>query len=204
MISPDPSHVIDPSEITASLRGAVVAAGPWVSAEGYRRFVEVGVAAVISGGIIDLEIAAAFELTRRFTDRSLASVRSGDRVSSDRGHRDRGLLGRLPMHPALWSFFRDRQGLEAIVTTETAIGKRLVRPQIIVEEVARSARPGSDIQCGSKLRLVDQAEIGLPVEATAPPTAQRSEIGRAVETIDVVLPNQTIESVPIANIELVS
>jgi hypothetical protein len=202
LISPDPSHVVDPSEITASLHGAVVAAGPWVSAAGYRRFVEVGVAAVISGGIIDSEIAAAFSLPadsrigawRRFG----AEIASPIAVIATEG------FGRLPMHPALWSFFRDRQGLEAIVTTETAIGERLVRPQIIVEEVARSATPGSDIQCGSKLRLVDQAEIGLPVEATAPPTAQRSEIGRAVETIDVVLPNQKIETVPIANIEFVS
>jgi hypothetical protein len=202
LISPDASHVIDPLEITASLRGAVVAAGAWVSAAAYRRLIEVGVVAVISGGIVDSEIATAFNLPAEA--RIGAWRRSGAEIASPIAVIATEGFGQLPMHPQLWRFLSDRQGQEAIVTTETRIGERLVRPQIIVEEPARSATPDRVFQVGSKLRLVSQAEIGLPVEAASESTARRFENGRPVETIDVVLPNRKIQTFPVANVERIS
>ncbi len=201
-VSPNPNHAIEPSEITSSLRGAVVVAGSWVNSAAYKRFVEVGVVAVISGGLDAAEIESAFNLPAGTRIGSWhdagAGIKSPVAVIATEG------FGQLPMHPALWSFLVGREGHEAIVTTRTEVGDRLARPQIIVEKPALSAVADRKVVRGSKLRVVDPSNLGLAVEAAGPPTKSRFENGRATETIDVTLPNRKTQTFPIGNIELIA
>jgi hypothetical protein len=202
-ISTDVNHVPSPNEVSESMRGAVVVAGPWASAPVYRKLFEARVAAVITGGFVESEIAAALGWA---SDQRLAAWQdAGGRIPAEMAVVATEGFGKLPINPAIWSMLREYDGKPAIVLPQTVLAGDLARPQIVIEDPAAAgmATPRA-MAPGAMLRLVDPANLGAVVEAASTPLKAREESGRLIDVIDVRWPNGKTQTVRLDSVELVA
>lgn len=201
-ISSDANHVPAPGEINDAMRGAVVVAGPWAPSAVYRKLFEVHAAAVISGGFVESEIAAALGWA---PDQRLAAWQdAGGRIPAEMAFIATEGFGKLAMNPAIWSMLREYEGKEAIVLPHTVLAGDLARPQIVVEDAASGTATPRVMGPGALLRLVDPANLGAVVEAASAPLKAREESGRLIDVIDVRWPNGKTQTVRLDSVELVA
>jgi hypothetical protein len=201
-LSSDPDHVPSSGEIVDAHRGAVVIAGPWVSADVMRRLCDVNAAAVISGGFAEAEIAEAFNLPDN--ERISAWRVGGRRFSTPMAVVATEGFGQLPIHPAIWSFFEHYQGREALIIPETSLLDGLARPRVIVADTADETTHRPKLVPGAHLRLIDPSNLGQAAMAISEPFTTRDHRGCVVEAIEVRWPNGRSQVVPISTVELIA
>jgi hypothetical protein len=202
LVSTDPSHVAGPGEISDALRGAVVVAGPWTSAAVLTRLREVKAAAVICGGLDVAELAAAFGVPDK--QRAETWPSAGASLSTPIALIATEGFGKLAIHPAIWAFFQEYEGRDAIVTPRTSLAGYLARPQVIIEERTSDEAPAPVLAIGSQLRLVDPSNLGQAVEAISNVLKARDDRGRLIDAIDVRWPNGRTQTVTLAAVELIA
>ena len=186
-------------------RGHVVVGGACASYDALARARELGVAAVVVGGIDDVVL-------RQLLGRDLGVAITGTE--------DLGLslvltegFGRLPMSDRAWSLLAARSGRLASVSGATQIRAGVVRPEVLIPEgqgagpaTAPEEEVGTGLDVGSAVRLIRApgfGRIGRVVELPREP--RRLETEALVRVVLVTFPGEAAPvAVPRANVELVS
>jgi hypothetical protein len=203
--------VVTAEMIGPELAGHIVLGGAIVTGSALRRAAEVGVAALVTGGVEDSDLTELLggELSVAVTGRE--SVRPVVIVT--------GGFGRVPPDPVAFDLLRDREGEGAWACGATRVRAGAVRPEIVVPElagrdnassVARRAGVGdvrSDadgrLAVGRRVRLVGIPHLGTIGTVASLPLGRRtfSSEGR-LPAVEVLLAGKRKILVPRANVEL--
>jgi hypothetical protein len=208
-----PSEELQPGKVSPDLAGKIVVAGSWVSAAALRKLLEVRAAAVVSGGIVEREIAGGLGLQAEDRlapwrlgagDRALGEfLPPGISVVATEG------FGPLPMHPDAFALLKEADGREAVLLPFTRVTGDLMRPELIVcDDVTALDDDGltshATFVAGARVRLVDQASLGKTGTIVGGPRRSRSGDGLVFDVVDVEIAGGANRTVPIANVEIVA
>jgi hypothetical protein len=208
-----PNEELQPGKITPELAGKIVVAGSSVSSAALKKLLEVRAVAVVSGGIVEREIAGGLGLQAE--DR-LAPWRlgAGDRALGE--HLPPGIsvmategFGVLPMHPDAFALLKEADGREAVLFPFTRVTGELMRPELIVcDDAAALDDDGLSSHAmfvkGAHVRLADQASLGKVGTIAGGPRRSRSGDGLVFDVVDVDIMGSPSRIVPIANVEIVA
>jgi hypothetical protein len=197
-----PDADLAPGRLRPEHRGHVVVGGAFATFEALRRARELGVSAVVVGGVDDLVL-------RRLLGRDLGVAITGAE--------DLGLtlvltegFGRIAMSDRAWALLSGRAGRLASVSGATQIRAGVVRPEVLVPEgdgVAAGAEvPAAGLVLDSLVRVIRPpgfGRIGRVVELPSEP--RRLETEAMVRVAMVVFPDQgTPVALPRANLEVIA
>lgn len=197
-----PGDVLDADAIDASCRGAVVVGGSLVTAAALARAREVGVRAVVSGGILDTDLAA------------LLGYDLGVAIT---GHEDVGLtvvvtegFGPIRMAERTFRLLQAVEGLAASVNGATQIRAGVQRPEVIVPGfVPREPLPAAGdgeghLDVGTPVRIIREPYFGaLATVVELPPEPVPIETEARVRILRARLEDGRVVTVPRANVEII-
>lgn len=189
--------------ITPDMKGAVVVGGARMTGAAVRKAIDVGVSAVISGGM---------------DDQDLREILGYDLGVAITGSEDIGLtliitegFGEISMAERTFRLLADRQGDDAAVNGATQIRAGVMRPEIVIPlsasektEVAEPEHGVGILDVGSPVRIIRDpyfGRIGTVTGLTAKLTVLESESKARV--LDVKVSGGEIVTVPRANVELI-
>jgi hypothetical protein len=201
-----------PERVTAEMRGKIVVAGASVSATTLRRLMDVGAAGVIVGGIVEREVSACF------------GVPAEDRLSPWRiGPSDSGMgdsmttsiaivategFGSLPITADAFAFLKKFEGTHVTLLTTTRMSGFLARPQIISvnQQMLDDDAPAQPIALSTdtRVRLVDQANLGMTGKVAERPKRVRRADGVAVDVMTITTPDNKDRVVAANNVEVIA
>jgi hypothetical protein len=196
---------VEPAALTTDLKGKLVVVGGRVTADLLRAAQDVGVSALIGGGIDDADL-------RDFLGYDLGVATTGDE--------DVGLtlivtegFGDVTMAERTWSLLRSRRGAEGACTGATQIRAGVLRPEIVLPWVAGEAPPettallaeeSGELRVGAQVRIIRDPYFGLIGEVRALPFApQLLASGARARVLEVAIPGRDPLVVPRANVELI-
>jgi hypothetical protein len=208
MAGPDPHEPLTAEQITEEMRDAVVVGGGRVTDAALRKAVQVGAAAIVTGGIDDQDLKGflGYDLGVAIT----GSEKAGLTLVITEG------FGEIAMADRTWRLLQSRQGAEAAVNGTTQIRAGVIRPEIVVPW--GSARPadgggGSD---RSAVGPAGQLTLGVPVRiirdpyfgqlgrvAALPPEPRVLASGSKARVVEVAVESGGCVTVPRANVELI-
>ncbi len=197
----DPATPLRADHLGPKDRGCVVVGGSLISGEAITRAIEVGVAALVAGGIID---------------RDLIDLLGYDLGVAVTGHEDIAVtlvvtegFGPMPMAPRTFQLLREMEGKVACVNGATQIRAGVLRPEVIVPHEPRpagtqvGAPAATGLEPGTLVRLIREPHFGklavvreLPADLTIVETEARVRVLRAE------LADGTVITVPRANVEI--
>lgn len=197
-----PDAELTPARLRPAHRGHVVVGGAFVTHDALMRARELGVAAVVVGGLDDLDL-------RRLLGRDLGVAITGAE--------DLGLtlvltegFGRIRMSERAWDLLGARVGRLASVSGATQIRAGVLRPEVLIPGPDASSAPvdcGPDagLALGSLVRVIRAphfGRVGRLVEL--PSELRRLETEAMVRVLVVVFPEDgTRVVVPRANVEAI-
>jgi hypothetical protein len=213
VVAGQPSEELQPGKVPGDLAGKIVVAGSWVGAAALKKLLEVRAAAVVSGGIVEREIAGGLGL--QVEDR-LAPWRlgGGDRVIGE--YLPPGIsvmategFGPLPMHPDAFALLKEAEGRQAVLFPSTRVTGELMRPELIVcDDAVALDDDGMTSHAafanGARVRLVDPASLGKMGTVVGGPRRSRLGDGLVFDVVDVELADGANRTVPIGNVEIVA
>ncbi|MGM9999014.1 MAG: hypothetical protein ACI38Q_06435 [Candidatus Bruticola sp.] len=193
-------------KLSSEHKGKILVGGSLVTAEFLRRAVEIGVRAVIVGGISDADLAdfLGFDLGVAIT-----------------GSEDKGItliitegFGAISMAERTYSLLKGCVGRWASVSGATQIRAGVIRPEIIItkkdselaliQEKAPPVSSAAGLRVGSKVRLIREPHFGcLARVIELPPEAQLIPTGAKVRVAKVELADGCCLSLPRANLEII-
>jgi hypothetical protein len=198
------------NRVTADMAGAVVIGGAFAGAAALVKLAEVRAAAVVTGGLVEREIASFLGAPG---DDRLAAWRPspvghalGDGVLSRVSLMATEGFGKLPMNEPAFALLKELAGQTAVLLTATNVSAPLIRPGLIVPNEAALDEDGltssAALAMGAYVRLVAPSDLGLTGIIASEPRRQRFGDGRFVDVIDVELSKRGKRSVPVANVEV--
>lgn len=198
----DPTQELHEDLIKPDMKGAVVVGGARMTAEAIRRAVQVGAAAVVSGGIDDEDLKnfLGYDLGVAIT----GSEQKGISLIVTEG------FGEIAMAERTFQLLHSLQGQEASVNGATQIRAGVMRPEIIVPVqegtaglVEEKFDPGQ-LTMGRPVRIIRDPYFGLIGEvAGLPGQPAVLESGSKARVLDVALKSGEIVTIPRANVELI-
>jgi hypothetical protein len=205
-----PDQELQPGKVTPDMRGAIVVGGAFAGAAALAKLADVGAAAVVTGGLVDREVASF--LGWQAEDR-LAPWRPqvGSKVIGE-GSPTRLVLmategfGRLPINLPAWELMTECQGRQAVVLATTRVSPPLTRPELIVpdeaalDEDARTSEAA--LVPGATVRLVDQGSLGHVGTIAREARRDRAADGQIVDVVEVELAAGGTKTVPISAVEV--
>jgi hypothetical protein len=198
-----PDSELTPMRLRPEHRGHVVVGGAFVTYDALMRARELGVAAVVAGGLDDLDL-------RRLLGRDLGVAITG---SEDLGFTlvlTEG-FGRIRMSDRAWGLLVARTGRLASVSGATQIRAGVLRPEVLIPESDSAAVPaergaGAGLGVGSLVRVIRAphfGRVGRVVEL--PPELRRLETEAMVRVLVVEFPEDGSRVlVPRANVEIIA
>jgi hypothetical protein len=188
--------------ITPDLKGCVAVGGARVTAKAVDRARQVGVSAIIAGGIddADLEAVLGYNLGVAIT----GSERIGLTVIITEG------FGEIAMARRTFDLLASREGDDAAVNGATQIRAGVMRPEIVIplgtDRAARdigSAGAGR-LAIGAPVRVIRDPYFGLIGRVTAlPPEPQTLQSGSKARVLQVTFESGEGVIIPRANVELI-
>ena len=198
--------------ISPALKGAVVVGGAFATAAAMAKLVEVGAVALVTGGLLDREVASF--LGWQAEDRLAAwRPQPGDRTIGEGSPTPLVLmategLGRLPMNADAFGLLTGLAGQPAVVLGGTRVADPLIRPELIVADEALLDDDAQSSHAAlvrdARVRLVDQANLGRVGTVAGEPRRERLGDGCLVDVVEVALAKGGTETIPIANVEVLS
>ena len=198
-----PDAELTPGRLRPEHRGHVVVGGAHVTYETLMRARALGVAAVVAGGLDDLDL-------RRLLGRDLGVAITGSE--------DLGLtlvltegFGRIRMSDRAWDLLSARAGRLASVSGATQIRAGVLRPEVLIPESDASRAPverdaGTGLALGALVRVIRApyfGRVGQVVEL--PSELRRLETEAMVRVLVVVFPEDGARVlVPRANAEIIA
>lgn len=189
--------------IVPDMRGTVVVGGARVTADALTRAVELGVAAIVTGGIDDQDLRdfLGYDLGVAIT----GSEKTGITLIITEG------FGEIAMAERTFHLFAERAGSDAAVNGATQIRAGVMRPEVLIPwgaeqpADASSSRPLSGrLQLGAAVRIIRDPYFGMLGDVQAlPPEPRVLASGSQARVLEVRLGDGSVVVVPRANVELI-
>ena len=198
-----PGAELTPGRLRPEHRGHVVVGGAFVTHDALMRARELGVAAVVVGGLDDLDL-------RRLLGRDLGVAITGSE--------DLGLtlvltegFGRIRMSDRAWEVLRARAGRLASVSGATQIRAGVLRPEVLIPEPDAGTEPverdvSAGLALGSQVRVIRAPHFGRVGQVVELPSdLRRLETEAMARVLIIVFPEDgTRVLVPRANVEIIA
>jgi predicted transcriptional regulator len=198
-----PDEILAADRLTADMKGKIVVGGSFLGADTLGRAREIGVAALIVGGIHDKDLRAllGYDLGVAIT----GTEKIGITVILTEG------FGTIPMAAKTFALLSKYQGRKASVSGATQIRAGVIRPEIIIpsgvahqqtHDTVSSERGG--IQVGDQVRVIRDPLFGrIGQVAALPANLQQIETESHVRVLEVSFPDKTRAVIPRANVEII-
>lgn len=200
---PTPEEPLDAHRLAPAMRGCVVIGGARMTAEALKRAREIGVAALVSGGIDDqdlkdflgYDLGVAITGSERLGLTFIVTEGFGDIAMADRTHR----------------LLAAQEGKSASVTGATQIRAGVMRPEIVValgdgtlSGAVERERSEGELALGTQVRVIRDPYFGRIGSVAALPTEpQVLGSGSRARVLEVALAGGERVVVPRANVELI-
>jgi hypothetical protein len=207
-----PDQELTANRVTADMAGAIVVGGTFAGAAALTKLAEMRAVAVITGGLVESEIAAF--LGGPAEDRLAAwrpvpgSHTIGEGVLPRVSLMATEGFGPLPMNQPAFNLFKELAGRTAVLLTATHVATPLIRPELIIPDEAGldgdALMSQATYAAGVPIRLVSPAELGQVGTIAGEPRRYRLADGQAIDVIDVELTRGGRRTVPVANTEILA
>ena len=198
-----PDAELTPARLRPEHRGHVVVGGSFVTYDALMRARELGVAAVVAGGLDDLDL-------RRLLGRELGVAITGSEELGLTLVLTEG-FGRIRMSDRAWDLLAASAGRLASVSGATQIRAGVLRPEVLIPESDSSGAPaergaGAGLAIGSLVRVIRAPHFGRVGQVVElPPELRRLETEAMVRVLVVVFPEDGARVlVPRANVEIIA
>ncbi len=193
-----------PDLITGEMRGGVVIGGARMSGATVRRAIEVGAAAVVSGGIDDADLREilGYDLGVAIT----GTEQIGITLIVTEG------FGEIAMAERTFQLLASRVGADAAVNGATQIRAGVLRPEIVIPlpeaaagaHVVASTAGGGVLEEGTQVRIIRDPHFGVIGKVVALPAApQVLGSGSRARVLEVQCETGDTVVVPRANVEII-
>jgi len=200
----EPSQVLEPKDITAGHKGAVIVGGSFASHAAIRRAIEVGAKGLIVGGIHDEDLRQilGYDLGVAIT----GTEQVGLTLVLTEG------FGQIRMSDRTWDALKKREGEVASISGATQIRAGVMRPEIIVpfgDQDARVVPAGGEggasaIEVGSQVRVIRQPNFGrVGLVHSLPSALRKIESETMARVLEVKFDDGSVRVIPRANVELI-
>jgi hypothetical protein len=197
-----PEAELTPGRLRPEHRGHVVVGGAFVTYDALMRARSLGVAAVVAGGLDDLDL-------RRLLGRDLGVAITGSEELGLTLVLTEG-FGRIRMSDRAWDLLAARAGRLASVSGATQIRAGVLRPEVLIPESDASSAPaeqdpGTGLALGSLVRVIRAPHFGRVGQVVELPSElRRLETEALVRVLVVVFPEDGARVlVPRANVEII-
>ena len=198
-----PDAELMPGRLRPEHRGHVVVGGAFVTYDALMRARELGVAAVVAGGLDDLDL-------RRLLGRDLGVAITGSEELGLTLVLTEG-FGRIRMADRAWELLAARAGRLASVSGATQIRAGVLRPEVLIPEsdgagASAEPDPGVGLALGSLVRVIRAPHFGRVGQVVElPPDLRRLETESTVRVLVVGFPEDGARVVvPRANVEILA
>ncbi|HEY3243406.1 MAG TPA: hypothetical protein VGM03_08645, partial [Phycisphaerae bacterium] len=197
-----PDEPLTPEKITPEMKAAVVIGGARVTADAVKRAVQVGAAAVVTGGIDDQDLRdfLGYDLGVAIT----GAEKLGTTLVITEG------FGDIAMSERAFKLFRSRAGSAASVNGATQIRAGVIRPEVLIPVVDAAAEQSkikpamSGMDIGSPVRVIREPYFGrIGKVAGLPVDPAVLESGSRARVVQVVFSDGEAATIPRANVELI-
>ena len=201
IISDDTAERITEAHISEEHRGKILVGGSLVTREALHAAVEVGVAGIVTGGIIDvdLEDLLGYEIGVAITGQE----ELGFTLMITEG------FGEMAMNPRTLNLLKEFEGQEAAINGATQIRAGVLRPEIIIPhmgemDIEAEDELSSGMKSGTKIRIIRKPYFGALGEVVSLPIElQKVESESSVRVIEIELESGERVIVPRANVEII-
>jgi len=202
VVCASPSEDLTPDRITPDCKGAVVVGGARIHEAAVRRAVELGVSALIGGGIDDADLKAilGYDLGVAIT----GSEKIGLTLIITEG------FGDIAMADRTFALLKKHAGADVSVNGATQIRAGVMRPEIVIPladaagvGAVQEAHGGGFLEVGSQVRIIRDPYFGILGKVTAlphQPTVLGS--GSSARVLEVACADGKTVIVPRANVEI--
>lgn len=196
-----PDEELTPDHITLENKGQVLIGGSLATIETLRKGVEVGVSAIITGGIWERDLTM-------FTGEEIGVAITGQE--------NVGIIlivtegfGKMKMSERTFDLLRRYEGYMASVNGSTQIRAGVIRPEIIIphgETLERESHEELEAGMipGTPIRIIRQPYFGAIGKVVSLPVELRQvETMSSVRVVEVELEDGKVVTVPRANVEII-
>lgn len=201
-----PEEALAPERLAPDMRGQVVVGGSFLDAATLTRARELGVAALVVGGIHDKDLRAllGYDLGVAIT----GTEKIGITVILTEG------FGTIPMAAKTFGLLSRHQGQKASVSGATQIRAGVIRPEIIIPQATPSPHAGErrgeqtvgrgGLRVGELVRVIRDPLFGrIGRIAALPADLRQIETESRVRVLEVEFPDKTRAIIPRANVEII-
>jgi hypothetical protein len=201
-----PGDHMTAAQLVPAMKGTIVVGGAFLGADTITRAREVGVAALVVGGIHDKDLREllGYDLGVAIT----GTERVGFTLVLTEG------FGTIPMAAKTFALLQAHAGQKASISGATQIRAGVIRPEIIIPrkrdggqrqaETALSSAERGGIAIGDQVRIIRDPLFGRIGEVVALPHALKQiETESDVRILEVRFEDQTVAVIPRANVELI-
>lgn len=200
----DHAEELTPGHIQPDMKGAVIVGGGRMEGDAVRKAIEVGVAAVVSGGMDDQDLRdiLGHDLGVAIT----GSERIGITLIITEG------FGEIAMARRTFDLLKSREGDEAAVNGATQIRAGVMRPEILIPvgdaavDAGQEGHTASWLELGTPVRVIRDPYFGLIGKvASLPSELQTLGSGSKARVLEVTLDADDGKTVvvPRANVEII-
>ncbi|MFA4028915.1 MAG: hypothetical protein GDYSWBUE_001380 [Candidatus Fervidibacterota bacterium] len=203
IIADSPDEDVKPSKLEDGHRGKVLVCGAVARYEFLMAAQEVGAVGVVTGGILDSDLARllGYEIGVAITGQEEV----GFTLIVTEG------FGVMPMARRTFELLCSLSGMEASISGVTQIRAGVIRPEIIVPMRSNETTPPKPskvamgiLEVGSRVRIIREPFFGkLATVVELPPEPRLIETGSRVRVLKARLDDGTIVTIPRANVELI-
>ncbi|MCW4012099.1 MAG: hypothetical protein NWF07_03805 [Candidatus Bathyarchaeota archaeon] len=200
IVTPQNDQVLEADMITPEHKGKILVGGCLVTLEALKKAVEIGVSAIVSGGIRHDDLTT-------FTGEEIGVAITGQEEVGITVIITEG-FGTMNMSQRTFDLLKEFEGYSASVNGTTQIRAGVLRPEIIIPHDMVEDEEGEGLSQGmvpgTPIRIIRQPYFGaigkvhsLPVEL------QRLESESMVRVVNIELDDGEVVTVPRANVEII-
>lgn len=195
-----PERTVDADAITEDLAGKIVITGANITGAALRKASDIGVAGVVTGGIVDLDLIA-------FLGYDIGVAITGQENIPTTLIVTEG-FGVMTMAHRTFDLLKSLEGRQASINGATQIRAGVIRPEIIVPATTEAENAPADaeqaLDIGTRLRIIREPYFGILGHVTAlPQELVVIESGAKVRTLEARLDDGQTVTVPRANVEII-
>lgn len=200
LIVDSPDRIVDADAITEDLAGKIVVTGANITGAGLKKASAIGVAGIVTGGIIDLDLIG-------FLGYDIGVAITGQEHIPTTLIVTEG-FGVMAMAHRTFNLLKSLEGRQASINGATQIRAGVIRPEIIVPATTDAENAPADaeqtLDIGTRLRIIREPYFGILGHVTAlPPELVTIESGAKVRTLEARLDDGQTVTVPRANVEII-
>jgi len=197
---------LTPAQLGSDMKGKIVVCGAFVGADLMKRAKDIGVTALVAGGLHDKDLREllSYDLGVAIT----GTERVGFTLVLTEG------FGTIPMAAKTFTLLETHAGRKASISGATQIRAGVIRPEILIPHtdhadpaVGQSGSSDVDrggIKTGDQVRVIRDPMFGRIGQVTGlPPELTRIETESEVRVLHVQFADRSVATIPRANVELI-